>query len=353
MSKNYISVGLDFLYGCATLQFIRYYSQNTTFYLNMSSYLHGRERLPFQERVLPILFIRPMTQSRWVMQHLVHSNGIFTAERGPFYLLSLLAIVIAGVYTQKLYNQLTSTRWLDFLVYPVFLFTVMWSYCIHTEANYSYPYDILSLAFFTAGLYYIYTRRYLGIFLVVLIGTFNRETTLFLIGIYAIDAASTTLQDAHAFRDRLSLHFISWPRLISLLVVWFVVKAALMYSFAFNDSSENYVRIGENLGRLKIRLLPALLNICGYTIPLVFLFYRRLKPTRFANYLFIFPVWFAVMFYTGVILETRIYGELCSLSAIALVLIMEGHLQQLIRPQRHARSLPVTPIGVGELERCG
>jgi hypothetical protein len=260
-------------------------------------------------------------------------------------LLSLLAIVVAGVYTQKLYNQLTSSRWLNFLVYPVFLFTVMWSYCIHTEANYSYPYDILSLAFFTAGLYYIYARRYLGILLVVLVGTFNRETTLFLIGIYAIDAASTTLQDVHAFRDRFSLHFISWPRLITLLVVWLVVKAALVHGFAFNDSSENYVRIGENLGRLKIRLLPALLNICGYTIPLVFLFYRGLRPARFANYLFIFPVWFAVMFYTGVILETRIYGELCSLSAIALVLIMEGHLEQLIRPGQPTHSLPATPIG--------
>ncbi len=326
MPKKYITAGLVFLYGCATLQFIRYYSKSTIFYLNMPAYLDGHERLPFQERVLPILLMRPLSQSPWVMQHLMHSNGAFTQERGPFYLISLIALVIAGIYTQKLYNCLTTTHWLSFLVYPVFLFTIMWSYCIHSEANFSYPYDILSVAFFTAGLYYIYTRRYLGLFLVILIGTFNRETTLFLIGIYGLDSASTMLVEPRLL-NRFDWKLVRWPHVALLCIVWLAIKFTLAHLFAHNDPTENYVRIGENFGRLKIRLLPALLNICGYTIPLVLVFYRWIKPVRFANYLFILPVWFAIMFYTGVILETRIYGELCSFSAIALVLIMEQHLK--------------------------
>ncbi len=332
MPKKYITAGLVFLYWCATLQFIRYYSKSTIFYLNMPAYLNGRERLPFQERILPILLIRPLTQSPWVMQHLAHANGAFTQERGPFYLVSLIAIVFAGIYTQKLYNSLTTTHWLSFLVYPIFLFTIMWSYCIHSEANFSYPYDILSVAFFTAGLYYIYTRHYLGLFFVILVGTFNRETTLFLIGIYCLDSASTALADP-SLRNRFDWKGVPLLRVALLCIVWLAIKLSLAHLFAHNDPSENYIRIGENFGRLKLRLLPALLNICGYTIPLVLLFHRWIRPVRFANYLFILPVWFVVMFYTGVILETRIYGELCSFSAIALVLIMEHHLGLMIPSQ--------------------
>ena len=76
---------LAVLYTCAGLQFIRFYVRSTTFYLNMQAYLDGHERLPFQERVLPILILKPLTDSSWVRTHLVHSTGIFTLQRGPFY----------------------------------------------------------------------------------------------------------------------------------------------------------------------------------------------------------------------------------------------------------------------------
>ena len=60
------------LYACAILQFIRYYIVTTYFYLDMSRYLSGRERLPFQERVLPIFLMWPINHSSFVMRHLVH-----------------------------------------------------------------------------------------------------------------------------------------------------------------------------------------------------------------------------------------------------------------------------------------
>ena len=315
------------LYTFAMLQFVRYYTVSTVFYLNLDAYLHGRERLPFQERVLPILFLRPLYASSWVTRHLVHSNGTFSAERGPFYLLSLISLIVAAIYTQHLYLALTSRGKFASLVFPVFLFAVMWTYTIHSEANFSYPYDFPSLAFFTAGLYYIYRRQYLGLFLVVLLGTFNRETTLFLIGLYCIDSATVLHRlgndQASSSKSRFDLRLVSWSRLVLLCVTWLAIKLTLEHMFAGNDKSESFLRLSNNLHELKPRLLPALLNICGYTLPIVLLFQRRITSVRFRNYLWIVPLWFAVMLCSGVILETRIYGELCSYCAVALVLMLE------------------------------
>ena len=338
---------LVFLYACATLQFIRYYCKSTDFYLNMSAYLTGHERLPFQERVLPILFLRPMFNSRWVMSHMAHSNGAFTPSLGPVYIISLLAIAIAGIYAQKLYQLVSSRQTLSFLVYPIFLFAVMWSYVIHSEADFSYPYDLPSLAFFTAGLYYIYKRSFLGVFFVILIGTFNRETTLFLIAIYVLDSATRPTLIARKstipalrvettnIRERFDFSLISWPRVAFLCVIWAAIKLTLAHHFANNSTAEDFLRIQYNLSRLSPRLLPALLNICGYTLPLALIFCNRIKPMRYQNYLFVLLIWLPIMFCSGVLLETRIYGELCSFAAVALVLIAEESIP------KHAQSLQV------------
>lgn len=296
----------------------------------MNAYLNGHERLPFQERILPILILRPLTHSQWITQHLVHANGMYTAERGPFYVISLCGLLLAGIFVQRLYNRVTRSGTLSFLVYPIFLFAIMWSYSIHNEANFSYPYDILSVAFFTAGLYYIYMKQFLPLVFIMVLGTLNRETTLFLIGIYLLDAASTSYSEAtRTLRKRFSWSQVSWARVGLLVFLWLGIKLLLAHVFAHNDNSENYIRISENFGRLKPRLWPALLNICGYMLPVVFVLRRDLRPRRFANYLYIFPLWFVVMFYTGVIVETRVYGELCSFVAIAIVLIMEYRIEHL------------------------
>lgn len=316
----------------------------------MTAYLSGHERLPFQERVFPIALLRPMFNWHWLMNRMAHSNGAFTPELGPFYVLSLISLAIAGIYTQRLYGLVSGRRSLSFLVYPIFLFATMWSYAIHSEADYSYPYDLPSLAFFAAGIYYVYKRSYFGLFLVILIGTFNRETTLFVIVLYGIDAASRAMLSPRTastrpapvkmsmrFANRFDLRLIPWARAAALLLVWLAIKLFLAHRFAGNSNAENYLRLDYNLNRLRPRLLPALLNICGYTIPLVVIFRRMLKPARFQNYLWILPVWIGVMFCSGVLVETRIYGELSSFAAVALVLIIE---------ERAAKSSAGLPIAL-------
>lgn len=321
------------LYAFATLQFIRYYVVSTKFYLSMPRYMSGQERLPFQERILPIFLMWPITHFSPLMNALAHHQGPSAPGLAAFYFVSLLGFSLAGFFCVRLYRALTSTGTLGALVYPFFLIIAMWTYVVHLDADFSYPYDMLSLAFFTAGLYFIYTRRFVPLVLTMFLGTLNRETTLFLIPIYMLDAATTAAPDPAApLAQRFDLRRIPWLRVASLLLLWLAIKLTLTHLFAHNDASENYVRIRENLGRLKPRLLPALLNICGYLLPVVILMRRQLRPIRFGNYLYVLPLWFAIMFYTGVILETRIYGELSSYTAIAVVLLLERHVARNPQP---------------------
>ncbi len=335
------------LYACAVLQLVRYYVVSTYFYLDMPRYLSGRERLPFQERVLPIFLMWPINHSRFLMQHLSHpKGGVFspsaaTQETAAFYMISLISFALSCFLVARLYRALTTSGVLSMLVLPIFMVLTLWTYVVHIDANYSYPYDMPSLAFFAGGLLAIYTRRYFPLLAIMFFGTMNRETTLFLVGIYILDSASTDLESAGnrriSLKERFSLPQVQWTRAALLIAVWLVVKVVIYQHFKHNDNSENFVRLWGNFGRLRPRLWPTLLNICGYLLPIVVILRRRLTPTRFANYLYILPFWLAVMLYTGVILETRIWGELCSFTAVASVLLLENYISQ----QVHPGSLPI------------
>ena len=119
-----------------------------------------------------------------------------------------------------------------------------------------------------------------------------------------------------ALRSRFDVRAIPWARLALLSAIWLAIKIGLGHYFEHNDASEDFLRVSYNLDRMGLRLLPALLNLCGYSVPLVVLFWSSLRPRRFANYFFILVPWFAIMFCAGVLIETRIYGELCPLSAV-------------------------------------
>lgn len=326
------------MYLLATVQFIRYYVVSTTFYLNMPRYLAGQERLPFQYRVLPIFLMRPINGSAFLMRHLSHpSHGWDAASASApqtlsFYLVSLVSFIVAGVLVVRLYGAVHPEGRFAWLVYPIFMVLVLWTYVVHIDANFSYPYDMPSLAFFAGGLLAIYTRHFVPLTMIMVFGTLNRETTLFLIGIYILDAATREADlsgperrrnGQTRWKDRFSSAQVPWLRAGLLLAIWFAVKLTLAHFYSHNSRVEDYPRVRENLHRLTPRLWPALFNVCGYVLPFVVLLRVRLKPLRFANYLYILPVWIGVMFYSGVILETRIWGELCTFTAVASTLLME------------------------------
>jgi hypothetical protein len=314
------------LYVFATVNAIQFYILSTKPYLDVSRYYAGTERLPFQERVFPVPILKALDHVAASRTFLRSGNGVFTqALFGPF-LLSLVSFAVASVFVVLLYRAVSRTRRLSNLVAPVFLVLTVATYVVRPTARLYYPYDMPALAFFAAGLYFIYERKYLPLLLVVLIGTFNRETTLFLIAIYILDAVSGG--DAVEAEDRSGVRQLDWRRVpwlgtACLAVVWVGVRVYLGHLYAGNDRSEDHLRLLENLRRFTPQLLPSILNLCGYTLPIVFFYRRRLVSRRLAAWLLVVPVWIALMFFVGVISESRIYGELVPLAAVAAVLLLE------------------------------
>ena len=312
------------LYACAGLQFVRFYIHSTSLYLNMPAYLAGQERLPFQTRLLAALLMRSMLHLPHFQVWAANSHGLIRPELVPFYVLSLVSLFSAAALTQWLYFCVTSSRALALLIFPAFLYVAGWTYLLHVEANFSYPYDFLSLAFFTAGLICIYRRRYLPLLLVMLFGTVARETTLFLVGLYIIDAASKVPQPtSERVADRFNFRQIPLVKTFFLITIWVGMKVMLSLLFSNNSHAESYIRAEENLGRLKLRILPAIFNICGYLLPIICLYWKKIQPHRFGNYICVLLLWFPVMFAYGDLVETRIYGELCSFTVVAAALLLE------------------------------
>ncbi len=338
--RRLLSVLLAVAYLSAGYQLIRFYVSFPFFYVHLPEYFAGTERLPFQLRVLPIAFLRPLGQSHLIQRIASTRVGyLHNPWRLAFFLTSLPFFTITCYFSLKLYRVLSTSRRLEFLVIPLVFYTFTWTYVLNVDQHYSYPYDVPSLAFFVAGLFFIYTRRFVPLLGTMLVGTFNREVTLFLIGIFLLDAASIPIADTTArFRDRFNRAQIPWPRVALLSLIWLAVYGFLLFHFRWNDRTEDRNRIGENLVRLvKPQYWPAELNLSGYLLPFVCLFRRRLLPTRFANYLYILVPWVAIMFYSGVLNETRVYGELSTYTAIAAVLIAEQYLDSLAQT-------PATPI---------
>lgn len=330
--RRLLSVFLAIAYLSAGYQLIRFYVSFPFFYLHLPQYFAGTERLPFQRRVFPIPFLRALGENRFVQNYAATRVGyLHNPWRMSFFIFSLVFFAITCALTLRLYRVLSTSRRLEFLVIPLIFYTFTWTYVLNVDQHYTYPYDIPSLAFFSAGLLFIYQRRFLPLALTILIGTLNREVTLFLIGIYILDAASIpSLPSAH-FRQRFNRRQIPWARVALLSLLWFAVYAMLAIHFRWNDRSEDYSRVTENLQRIFLKPFywPQILNISGYLLPFVCLFRARLLPQRFANYLYILVPWFGIMFYSGILNETRIYGELSTYTAVAAVLIAEQYLDSL------------------------
>ena len=316
-------------YISARYQLIRFYVAFPYFYLRLPEYFSGHERLPFQQRVLPIVWLYPLGSSR-LLQHFAftRAGSLHNPWRMAFFIASSVFFTITCYFTLKLYRLLSRSNELEFLVIPTLFYTFTWTYVLNVDQHYSYPYDVPSLAFFTAGLCFIYQRRFIPLFTVVLIGTFNREVTLFLVGLFILDGASApNIRSSSRFRERFDISLIPWKKGALLFATWLLVYSAVVFRFRYNDRSEAYSRLSENALRLaNVSYWPAELNISGFLLPFVVVLRRELYPKRVANYLYIVLPWVAVMFYSGVLNETRVYGELCPLVSIAIILIAERHL---------------------------
>jgi hypothetical protein len=314
-------------YVLGTLQVVRFYMSSEPG-IDLDLYLHGTAMLPFQKRYLPAIIIRYMLRIPPLVRFLAaHHLVLFPPARGCSFIISTAGLAIAGYLCVRLYRVVSPEGRFGPFVYPVMLVCALLSYAVHVERNTYLPYDLPSLAFFTGGVLCIYTRRFWPLLAVVLIGTINRETTLFLIVVFLLDAMSIPdTETITRWSDRFRLRQVPWLKLALLCLAWFIPETILSHMFAGNDRSQNYIRVIENIPRLKVTFWPALLNVCGYMLPFVLLLHSNIRPRRFGNYALVAIPWFVTMVFWGVLIETRIYGELVSYTTVASLLLVEQYL---------------------------
>lgn len=296
----------------------RAYTLLSYHYLVLADYMTGHERLPFQRRVLPMLLLRLLENIPIPAKLMQGRLGLFANPALiDMFAIDLVAFLLASYFCVLLYRKAAPQGKFGLLVYPIFVHAVVWTYLIHTEQNNYFQYDMLSLAFFAAGLCCIYTRRFSLLVLVLLLGSFNRETTLFFIPLFVLDAAAGS-----GWRD---WRRFPWAKTLVLVVVWLAVRLLLRQFYVDNDASEAYLRVSENLRRLAPQHWAEVLGGCGFLLPVIWLLRRRVPDRRIAAWLTIVPMWVVIMFCYGVLTETRIYGELCPLVAVASALLLDAY----------------------------
>lgn len=315
------------LYLAATVQFVWAYFWITRPYVQTLGYENGLERMPFQGRCLMMLLFRMTHRSSALYatsRMFAHLRYWFprtvTPEIQVQGFVNLLSVLAAGWFTTRLYLSSSRKGPLVHFVYPLFLVSCGATYLLHTVQNFRYVYDLPSLAFIAAGMYAIRVRVRWAVFAVLfLIATVNRETTLLLLVLYAMDKLIRE-GSWHGWRARV------WPMLggtLPLLIVWCGWQVFVRHHFAAN-ATEFHPRLRMNAKSLvSPQAWPQLLGACGYLVPLVVLWRGRIADRRLRMWLWLLPVWFAFQFTFGVLIETRISGEMIPLVVCAAACIFE------------------------------
>ncbi len=203
------------------------------------------------------------------------------------------------------------------LPFQFFLPAVRWYYC----------YDIAAIAFFTLGLAALLKKNWTLFYVVFVLGTFNRETTAFLVLIYLL---------AYVGRD-------NWKQLgahaLAQTMIWVVIKTWLwsVYHNAdatyadsldlYKDSVAHNLRLFAEDPNLWITLAS---NWAFLWIPAL-AGWPRIGHPFVRRALWIVPVFVGVMFYVGELAELRIYSELIPIIAAAALLVVASPVE--VRPQ--------------------
>lgn len=315
------------IYSLATIQFAWCYLWLTRAYVNTGLYEQGRERMPFQGRMLMMLPMRLAHASfvlRWLARFFKVSYFWFPRPVSPEVMIqaavNVICLLLAGALTTKIYEASSERGVLTPLVYPLFLVACAATYVMHTVQNFRFVYDLPSLAFFAGAMYLIYFRKHWASFaLLFMVATVNRETTLLLLPLYAINEAVKG--------GRLRWRLLFRPRtlmvVLPLAVFWGAWLIFVRHLFAHNPS-EFYPRINWNVKSLLVpQAWPQLLSTSAYLMLFVVAMRRRITDPQLRAWLWLLPIWFAFMFVFGILIETRVFGELIPFVVCATALILE------------------------------
>ena len=318
------------LYVLATIQTAWCYLWLTRPYVNTALYEQGLERMPLQGRLLMRAPWRG-AHDNWVRHRLSRpfalSHFWFPKPVQPEVMVQAIidvaCLLLAGFATTRMYEASSKTRVLKPASYHLFLATCLATYLLHTVQNFRFIYELPSLAFFATARYLLYMGKAWWTFvLLFIVATVNRETTLLLLPLYMITHA---IKDGR-LRAKLLVRRETLLVVLPLAALWIVWQLAVRHIFHANRS-EFYPRLDWNIKSLLApQAWPQLLSSCGYLLLLVVLLRRRIADATLQAWVWLIPVWLVFMFAYGILIETRVFGELIPFLVCATALILERSL---------------------------
>lgn len=322
--------------GLASAHFARCYVSLTGYWINLDTYAAGVEKMPFQGRMLMMFPLRWAEHSARLVRFASHHAGpMHTPDLIVVSTVALFCMAATGLLVTRWYRQVSGMRLFPWLPYTLLLTISYFNYILHCEQNFLYPYDLLSLWFFTTGVWLIYTRRFWWLLLLFPVATLNRETTIFLIPLLLLDSCCE--------KDRLRLKNLLqpmlWVKVALLFGIWEPIQLYVHQRFR-NNPTDLGSHVSVNLVYFSHpQFWPQLLSM-GAFLPLFVLRFRRdIEDFRLRTYLWILPLWYALMFYFGMLVETRIFGELGGLLALVCALIFERKVASIINGRADAKTI--------------
>jgi hypothetical protein len=322
------------LYILATVQFIWFYLSRVPSCLDLLTYEAWRERTPFQYRLLMVYPLRWAHHNALLVAlaaHLTRLPGWFPRPVHPEGILEavidLVCVATAGVVARRIYQAASRTRALAGLVYPLTLAMAATTYAMLTISHFRFVYDLPSLALFSIGLYLIYFHYRPWWFVALFtVATLNRETSLFLLVIYAIDC-SLTADGRINWRNLIRPKFMAI--FASLSVYWVGWHLWVVQRFAANPVANTADRLLMNVGVIGVPLSwPQILALGCYCVPLLVVNRGLVQDPRLRAWYWVLPVWFLFMMRYGLMSEIRLFGELIPYFACLVALICECKIER-------------------------
>jgi hypothetical protein len=319
-----------FLLYAASVHFALVYTLNTRPFLDIAAFESGRERSPFQYRALTAWILAAADRSIHIPAAIQTRLPPRMSQPNTFALFALVVLsMLAAVYaTRHALNYLTGrpalSRWGALLVIAMSYFHYILDFGHPCCTPFQLPYDLPSMAFFAVAIALIVTGRTALLYLCFAVSCLNRESSLFLILIFALYHSATVVASSGKPRG------LRWIGLhsASLFIVWFAIRALLhhLYPLAAVPGAQVHgfeIHVVDNIGYLlRPYYWASYLSMFAFSWIFLYANWRYVPHPGIRRALWIGPIVLIAMYIVGVLSEIRIFGELISLFTIALVLLL-------------------------------
>ena len=327
----------------ATIDLVWFYLQTVPPGLQLPAYEAGRERMPFQGRLLLEPLFRWAHSSSttgyashclgavpWIVARPVSPEGVLQA------ILDVLALAVAGAVAVALYRRASPAGRCAPLVYPTVLAMSLLMYAALTSHAYRFVYDLPQMALFSAGLLLVYDRRFPPFAACFVFATLNKETSILLLASFLLAERARGHRVLPALRLALPL-----------ALFWTGWQLWLRHHYILNASARDPRFLMNLVVLLTPAFWPQLGSVFAFLLPLVLAHRRRIEDPVLASWLVLLPLWGVLMLFYGLLLETRIFGELIPYMAACAVLVGESLLLSEQTLQQNEQSeYPASPVVV-------